>query len=124
MWNLKTDTNEFIYKTDSQKKQTMVTKGEGGDKLKQVHSTIYKIDKQGFTLEHKELYSLPCGGFFVFFFFKATPMAYGRSQAGGRTGAAAASLHHSSWQHRILNPLSEARDQTHILMDTNQVHYR
>ena len=28
-------------------------------------------------------------------------------------------LHHSSWQHRILNPLSEARDQTHILMDTS-----
>ena len=27
-------------------------------------------------------------------------------------------LHHSSWQCRILNPLSKARDQTHILMDT------
>ena len=26
-------------------------------------------------------------------------------------------LHHSSWQRRILNPLSEARDQTGILMD-------
>ena len=25
-------------------------------------------------------------------------------------------LHHSSWQHRILNSLSEARDQTHNLM--------
>ena len=25
-------------------------------------------------------------------------------------------LHQSSWQHRILNPLSEARDQTHSLM--------
>ena len=31
-------------------------------------------------------------------------------------------LHHSSWQHQILNPLTEARDQTHILMDTSQVH--
>ena len=31
-------------------------------------------------------------------------------------------LHHSSWQHRILNPLSEARHQTHILMDTSQIH--
>ena len=30
-------------------------------------------------------------------------------------------LHHSSWQHQILNPLSEARDQTHILMDTSQI---
>ena len=28
-----------------------------------------------------------------------------------------------SQQHRILNPLNEARDQTHILMDTSQVHY-
>ena len=26
-------------------------------------------------------------------------------------------LHHSSWHHQILNPLSEARDQTCILMD-------
>ena len=30
-------------------------------------------------------------------------------------------LHRSSWQHWILNPLSEARDQTCILMDTSQV---
>jgi len=32
-------------------------------------------------------------------------------------------LHHSSWQHRILNPLSKARDQTHILMDSSQVRF-
>ena len=31
-------------------------------------------------------------------------------------------LHHSSWQRLILNPLSEARDRTRILMDTGQVH--
>ena len=73
MWNLKTDTNEFIYKTDSQKKQTMVTKGEGGDKLKQVHSTIYKIDKQGFTLEHKELIHYLVGVFLFFFFLRPHP---------------------------------------------------
>ena len=30
-------------------------------------------------------------------------------------------LHHSSWQHQILNPLSEARDGNHILMDTSWV---
>ena len=30
-------------------------------------------------------------------------------------------LHHSSWQRWILNPLKEARDQTHVLVDTSQV---
>ena len=30
-------------------------------------------------------------------------------------------LHNSLWQHQILNPLSEARHQTSILMDTSQV---
>ena len=30
-------------------------------------------------------------------------------------------LHHSSRQCQILNPLSEARDQNHILMDTSQI---
>ena len=29
-------------------------------------------------------------------------------------------LHHSSWKCRILNPLIEARDQTHVLMDTSR----
>ena len=33
-------------------------------------------------------------------------------------------LHHSSWQCHILNPLSRARDQTHILTDILQVRYR
>ena len=32
-------------------------------------------------------------------------------------------LHHSSWQPQILNPLSEARDRTHVLMDASQMHY-
>ena len=31
-------------------------------------------------------------------------------------------LHHSSWQCQTLNPLSEARDQTHILIDAGWVH--
>ena len=32
-------------------------------------------------------------------------------------------LHHSSWQHRILNPLSKTRERTHIPMNTGQVRY-
>ena len=30
--------------------------------------------------------------------------------------------HHSSLQHWILNPMSEARDWTHLLMDTSWAH--
>ena len=65
--------------------------------------------------------------FYLFFFllFRAAPVAYGSSQARGRIEAVAAGLchHHSnagsephlpatdsSWQRRILNPLSEARN--------------
>ena len=33
-------------------------------------------------------------------------------------------LHHSSWQCRSLNPLSNARDRTCILMDTSQIRFR
>ena len=32
-----------------------------------------------------------------------------------------AGLHHSSWQCQILNPLSRARDQAHILIDNRFV---
>ena len=63
----------------------------------------------------------------------------GSPQATGQIGATAAGLPHShskgdpscicnlhcsSRQHQISNPLSEARDQTHVLMDTSQVHQR
>ena len=30
-------------------------------------------------------------------------------------------LHHSSWQHQILSPLSKVRDRTRILMDPSRV---
>ena len=30
-------------------------------------------------------------------------------------------LHHSSWQHQIFNPLSEARGRTCVLMDASQI---
>ena len=32
-------------------------------------------------------------------------------------------LHHSSWQHRILNPLSEARDGTRNLIALSWIHF-
>ena len=54
----------------------------------------------------------------------ATPTAYGSPQDKGLVGVADAGLCHSSRQHQILNPLSRARDQTYILMDTSQVYYR
>ena len=76
---------------------------------------------------------------FIFvFFFRATPAALGSSQLGSnlsgqlRSYATATAtweprcvgdLHYSSQQCRLLNPLSEARDWTCILMDTCQVHY-
>ena len=67
-------------------------------------------------------------------FFRSTPGAYGRSQArvelelqllpAYATATATpdpssiCDLHHSLWQHWILNPLSEARDRTSILTNT------
>ena len=76
-----------------------------------------------------------------FFFFggeRGTPVPYGSFQARGWMGAAATCLHHSHSSVRskphlwptlhlqqlwILNPVSEVRDWTHIIMDTSQVHY-
>ena len=70
--------------------------------------------------------------------FRAPPVAYGSSQARGPIRPTAAGLHHShsnarsshicdphciSRQRQILNPLSEARNRTHDLIDTNQVRY-
>ena len=64
--------------------------------------------------------------------------AYGGSQARGLIGAVAATysratatpdpspvcdLYHSPWQRQILNPLSEARDQTRNLMVPNWIHF-
>ena len=73
--------------------------------------------------------------FYLFLLFRAMPMAHGSSQVRGQIRAAAASLHHShsnapdgspicdlrhsSGQRQILNPLNDARDQTHILMGTS-----
>ena len=80
---------------------------------------------------------LPLVSFFsAFLLFRAAPVAYGGSQARDRIGAAAANLHHShsnmgsepdrdlhhsSWQCRILNSLSEARDGPFTLINTSQM---
>ena len=72
--------------------------------------------------------------YFVFFLFRAAPTAYRGSRARDQIGAVATGLphshsntepepylllHHCSRQHWILNPLSEARNRTCILMDTS-----
>ena len=63
--------------------------------------------------------------FFVIFVFSWAPsVAYGGSQARGWIGAVALGPHHSSWHRLILNPRSEARSQTHVLMDTSRIRYR
>ena len=79
-----------------------------------------------------------CRIFYLLYFiiFYGHTVAYGRSQVWGQIWAVAASLHYSHsntgsephlWptpqlmQSQILNPLSEARDQTCILVDTSQV---
>ena len=65
-----------------------------------------------FPTHRKAVNSLRCLFFFfqlkkIFFcLFRDAPVAYGGSQARGRTWAEAASLHHSSQQCWILNPLS------------------
>ena len=51
-------------------------------------------------------------------------MAFGGSQARRPIGATAAGLHHSSWQHWLLNPLSKARVQTHNLMVPSWICFR
>ena len=45
------------------------------------------------------------------------------AMGGGRFLSHVCNLHHSSWQPQILNPLSEARDQTRNFMDISWVHY-
>ena len=47
-------------------------------------------------------------------------LAYARSTA-MQDPTRICDLHDSLWQHWILNPLSKARDQTFIFMDTSQI---
>ena len=61
------------------------------------------------------------GIIFFVLFFRAAPRAYESSQARARIRATAGGLHHSSRQRQTLNPLSEARDRSRVLMDTSWV---
>ena len=76
---------------------------------------------------------------FVFLLFRATPIAHGSSQATSSMELQLLAytiatpvqdlshvfdLNYRSQQHWILNPLSKARDWTHILMDTSRTHFR
>ena len=63
---------------------------------------------------------------FIYLFcclFRAAPTAYGSFQARDQIRAVAPSLHHSSQQCQILNPLTKVSDQTLVLMDNIWVPY-
>ena len=101
-------------------------------------STLKPDPGRGWTLLSWQKRSPPSLFFFCFFVFcfwqRVAPEAYGSSQARGLEQLPATAtatwdlshicdLHHSSWQPLILNPLSQARDRTRILMDTSWVCY-
>ena len=75
-----------------------------------------------------------CWSYFFFFFFFLCTQAYGGPQASGQIGAVAAGHSHSQVRSKLclvtlpplgamplLNPLSEAKDRTCILMDAGQI---
>ena len=76
--------------------------------------------------------------YLVFCLLRVAPTAYGGSQARDPIRATVVGLHHShsntgaeprlppaisSWQHQILNPLSEARDRTCNLMVPSRIRF-
>ena len=99
-----------------------------------------------FTMGHITKLASAMSWYLFFFFFvsclhRAAPAAHGGSQARGRIGAVAEGLYQnhgnarsqprlrppsqlSSWQGGVLNPLREARDQTHNLMVPSWIRFR
>ena len=102
-----------------------------------IYTNLYGIDQLlNILTESSEFNYLKNFFHFYFFLLVAAPAAYGTSRAGVKSelqlwayATATATpepsricgWHHSLWEHCILNPLSKARDQTRILMDTSQV---
>ena len=92
--------------------------------------TILKAKPDGGLLDMMSLFFLT---FLFILLFRAALAAHGSSQAremelqllayatARQDPSCVCDLNHSAWQCRILNPLSEARDQTCILMDTSQI---
>ena len=74
------------------------------------HTLIIFLVRRTFKIYSRSFSNIQCSTVFGFGLFRATPRAYGSFQARGQIGAAAAGLHHSSQQRRIVNPLSKARD--------------
>ena len=58
---------------------------------------------------------------FFFFFNRATPGTYRNSQARGQSEVQLPTYAMATATTESFNPLSEARDQTHILMDTSGI---
>ena len=72
------------------------------------------------AIPHFPLFSI---AFFLnFFLFRAAPVAYGSSPARGRSYSCQPTP--QPQQRRILNPLSETREQVCILMDASWAPYR
>ena len=97
-------------------------------------SGCWMLRKKPTHLRHKPvrqvIYVFLVWVFFFFCLFSTAPTVYAGSQAWGRIGAVAAgdpshvcNLHHSWGQCWILNPVSKAREWTHVLLETSRVCY-
>ena len=60
----------------------------------------------------------------MYLFFRVTPTAYGTPQAGVKLELQQLAYTNSHSIARSFNPLRRVRDQTEVLMDTNQIRYR
>ena len=105
-------------------------------------SSSYILSKWQFRHHYSSVFSCCCCCFFFFVFLPFLgPLlrhieiprlgvqselqlpAYARATA-TQDPSRVCDLHHSSQQHRILNPLGKARDRTCVPMDSSQIHFR